>query len=269
LEFKVIRNIKAFFGGGAIGVLGGLVGLGGAEFRLPLLITIFSFTALSAVILNKAMSLIVVGFSLVFRSSEISFALLMQHSDIIFSMLLGSVIGAWFGAGIAVKLKSEMLYKVIGFLLLFIALVLVYEHYILVNTGALFENNTMVLLSGVIVGCGIGVVAAILGVAGGELYIPAIILIYGVDIKLAGSLSLAISLPTMLVAFFRYSQDESFKILFANKVFILVMGLGSIVGAFCGAMLLGVVSNDILIPLLCMILLLSSHKMYKHKEVQR
>ena len=193
------------------------MGLGGAEFRLPLLITIFSFTAISAVILNKAMSLIVVGFSLVFRSSEISFALLFEHSDIIFSMLLGSVIGAWFGATVAVKLKSEILYKVIGFLLLFIASVLVYEHYFLSNNGALFENNTMVLLSGVIVGCGIGVVAAILGVAGGELYIPAIILIYGVDIKLAGSLSLAISLPTMVVAFFRYSQDESFKILFSNS----------------------------------------------------
>lgn len=265
----MIRDIKAFFGGGAIGILGGLVGLGGAEFRLPLLITIFSFTAISAVILNKAMSLIVVGFSLVFRSSEISFALLFEHSDIIFSMLLGSVIGAWFGATAAVKIKSEILYKVIGFLLLFIAFVLVYEHYFLSNNGALFENNTMVLLSGVIVGCGIGVVAAILGVAGGELYIPAIILIYGVDIKLAGSLSLAISLPTMVVAFFRYSQDESFKIIFSNKTFILIMGLGSIVGAYLGALLLGIISNNILIPLLCTILLISSYKMYKHKEVHK
>ena len=261
----MIRNIKAFFGGGAIGILGGLVGLGGAEFRLPLLIAIFGFTALSAVILNKAMSLIVVAFSLIFRSSEISFALLFQHSDIILSMLLGSVIGAWFGAGIAVKLKSEILYKVIGSLLLFIALVLVYEHYFLQNTGALFQNNVMVLLSGVIVGFGIGIVAAILGVAGGELYIPAIILIYGVDIKLAGSLSLAISLPTMLVAFFRYSKDESFKILFSNKSFVLIMGLGSIVGAFLGALLLGIVSNTILIPILCTILLISSYKMYTHR----
>lgn len=40
--------------------LGGLIGLGGAEFRLPLLIGVFGFLALQAVILNKAMSLIVV-----------------------------------------------------------------------------------------------------------------------------------------------------------------------------------------------------------------
>jgi hypothetical protein len=40
------------------------------------------------------------------------------------------------------------------------------------------------------------VVAAIMGVAGGELLIPTIVLLYGIDIKRAGSLSLAISLPT-------------------------------------------------------------------------
>jgi hypothetical protein len=46
----------AFAGGAAVGALGGLIGLGGAEFRLPLLIGLFRFPALEAVILNKAPS---------------------------------------------------------------------------------------------------------------------------------------------------------------------------------------------------------------------
>ena len=50
----------AFVAGAAVGVLGGLIGLGGAEFRLPLLIGVFGFAALAAVIMKKAMSLIVV-----------------------------------------------------------------------------------------------------------------------------------------------------------------------------------------------------------------
>lgn len=50
----------AFVTGAGVGVLGGMIGLGGAEFRLPLLIGVFGFLALQAVILNKAMSLIVV-----------------------------------------------------------------------------------------------------------------------------------------------------------------------------------------------------------------
>jgi len=36
------------------------------------------------------------------------------------------------------------------------------------------------------------------------LLIPTIVLFYGTDIKIAGSLSLLVSLPTMLVAFARY-----------------------------------------------------------------
>jgi uncharacterized membrane protein YfcA len=46
--------------GAGIGVLGGLIGLGGAEFRLPLLIALFGFAALQAVIENTALSLVVV-----------------------------------------------------------------------------------------------------------------------------------------------------------------------------------------------------------------
>ena len=42
-----------FTTGAAIGVLGGLIGLGGAEFWLPLLIGVFGFAALAAVILKS------------------------------------------------------------------------------------------------------------------------------------------------------------------------------------------------------------------------
>jgi hypothetical protein len=52
------RSLPAAFGAGAgVGVLGGLISLGGAEFRLPPLIGVFGFLALQAVIMNKAMSL--------------------------------------------------------------------------------------------------------------------------------------------------------------------------------------------------------------------
>ena len=59
------RNKWAAAGAGAaVGLLGGMIGLGGAEFRLPLLIGLFGFLALEAVILNKAMSLLVVATAL-------------------------------------------------------------------------------------------------------------------------------------------------------------------------------------------------------------
>lgn len=51
---------RAFLWGGAIGTLGGLIGLGGAEFRLPVLVGRFRFKSLDAVVMNKAISLVVI-----------------------------------------------------------------------------------------------------------------------------------------------------------------------------------------------------------------
>jgi uncharacterized membrane protein YfcA len=57
--------------GAVVGLLGGVIGLGGAEFRLPLPIGIFDFASLDAVILNKATSLIVVATALPFRAGTV------------------------------------------------------------------------------------------------------------------------------------------------------------------------------------------------------
>jgi hypothetical protein len=48
----VRREVRAAAAGASVGVLGGTIGLGGAEFRLPLLIGVFGFAALQAVVLN-------------------------------------------------------------------------------------------------------------------------------------------------------------------------------------------------------------------------
>jgi uncharacterized protein len=47
------RLLASALVGFPVGTLGGLIGLGGAEFRLPLLIILFGFEAIEAVILNK------------------------------------------------------------------------------------------------------------------------------------------------------------------------------------------------------------------------
>src|ERR1700730_17184964 len=258
------RSMPTAFGGGAIiGALGGLIGLGGAEFRLPLLLGAFRFAALHAVILNKAMSLVVVASALPFRAAAVPFASVAANRPIIVNLLAGSLLGAWFGAGWATRLASQALYRVIAVLLLAIACVLVLGHD-MAASGAILTGAPQ-MAAGVAAGCVIGIVAALLGVAGGDLLIPTLVLLFGADIKLAGSLSLAVSLPTMLVGFARYSRDDSFSVLRRNRVFLLVMAGGSIVGTFVGARLLGLVPSYILLPVLAVLLRISAVKVWRHQ----
>lgn len=186
--------MAAFVSGTAIGLLGGLIGLGGAEFRLPSLITVFGFVALEAVILNKAMSLIVVAFSLVFRSVSVPLDAVLAHAPIVLTLLAGSLLGAWLGADVATRLSTRALYRVIALLLLGIAVVLLIAHDPSTDSRPLLSGLSQILV-GVGAGFLIGVVASLLGVAVGELLIPTLVLLFGVEIKLAGSLSLAVSLP--------------------------------------------------------------------------
>jgi len=152
-------------------VLGGTIGLGGAEFRLPLLIGVFGFVALQAVIMNKAMSLMSVRTALSARLFSVQWSDVAPHWFVAANLLAGSLVWAWDGVVWATRMRSAIQYRVLAVLLVAIADVL------------------------------IGVLAALMGAAGGELLIPTIVLLYGVDFKIAGSLSLAVSLPTMLVAF--------------------------------------------------------------------
>jgi uncharacterized membrane protein YfcA len=259
---RTVRSLPAAFTAGAgVGILGGLVGLGGAEFRLPLLIGLFGFLALQAVIMNKAMSLIVVLIALPARLVAVPLDILVGYWFIVVNLLTGSLIGAWMGATWATRMRSATLYRVLAVLLVLIAVALAMSHF--GNLDPLILNPVLRTALGILAGAGIGVVAALMGVAGGELLIPTIVLLFAVDIKIAGSLSLAISLPTMLVAFARYSRDRSFEVLRANKDFVLTMAAGSVIGTLLGGLLLGVVPEAVIIPLLVSLLLASSVKVWR------
>jgi uncharacterized protein len=117
-------------------------------------------------------------------------------------------------------------------LLLGIAIVLLLAHHTVAASQPLLSGALQTLAG---VGAGF-----IIGVAGGELLIPTVVLLFGVDIKLAGSLSLAMSLPTMIAGFTRYSRDRSFAVLGKHPRFAVTMALArssalSSAGCFWGS----------------------------------
>jgi uncharacterized membrane protein YfcA len=150
----------ALAGGSAIGTLGGLIGLGGAEFRLPLLIGLFRFPPLEAIILNKAMSLIVVASALVFRTRVVSLAVVASHLDVVANLLAGSLIGDWLGAGWATRMRTTTLYKVIAMLLVAIAAVLAFGHQDVAVRREVIDGWAL-CFAGAFAGLAIGMVASL------------------------------------------------------------------------------------------------------------
>jgi uncharacterized membrane protein YfcA len=171
------RSLWAALAAGAgVGLLGGLIGLGGAEFRLPLLIGLFGFAALQAVIMNKAMSLIMVVTALPARLVSVPFDTVSGYWFVVVNLLAGSLIGAWMGATWATRMRSATLYRVLAALLVLIAIALAWNHF--GDLNPIFLDPIPRTLLGLAAGVGIGMVAALMGVARGELLIPVIVLLF-------------------------------------------------------------------------------------------
>src|SRR5829696_6387516 len=83
--------VAALLWGAPIGLLGGLIGLGGAEFRLPVLAGVFGYSARRAVALNIAISLITVVSALLIRGGTLSLAPLLGLLPVIVAMIVGVV----------------------------------------------------------------------------------------------------------------------------------------------------------------------------------
>ncbi|MFZ2889861.1 sulfite exporter TauE/SafE family protein [Sulfuricurvum sp.] len=251
--------IKPFFYGALIGILGGLMGLGGAEFRLPVLTFIFDFATLHAVVINLIISWVTVISSLIFRWE--SWSAVEPYLPIILTLLSGSLIGASIGASLASKIDEKRLDRIVAILLGILALVMITET--LIHFDPLRLNLISMTLLGFSAGIIIGLFSSMLGVAGGELIIPTIALLYGVDIKIAGTLSLMVSLPTIMVGLYRYKNRAPFTIVKPNLSLIASMAGGSVLGAWIGKSMLGLFSSGHLQLFLAFILSLSAIKLYK------
>lgn len=255
--------VKGFFISGIISILTGLIGLGGTEFRLTLLKTNFKFEIFKLIILNKVTSLLVVIFALFFRTNEIPLEVLFENKIIILNILIGTLVGTWISVDYVKSINKDLLKDIVFVFLLFIPVILIYKHYFLDTTNInIIENYYTKFLIGILAGFIIGIFTSLLGFLGGEFLIPTIVILYGVDIKLAGSLSLVISIPTITVGLIRYSKHQSLIVLKEEKKLFIALIVGSIIGTIIGALLLGVVSVNIIILILVTILLIFAYKIH-------
>lgn len=252
-----------------IGVLGGLIGLGGAEFRLPVLAGPLGYPARQAVPLNLAVSLITVTTALLIRGRTLTYAGLVPYLPAIAALIIGAVTMAFVGATLAARISAAQLERAILVLLLAIGIALIIEGFLPASIPALVPADvTYQIAAGLLFGLAIGLVSSLLGVAGGEVIIPTLVLAYGMDVKAAGTASLLISLPTIVTGLIRYAKQGAFADGQALRQTVAPMGVGSVIGAIAGGLLVGIVPASLLKIGLGIILIVSAYHIFGHSKAR-
>lgn len=265
--YPIRRPLAAAFAGAAVAMLGGLIGLGGAEFRLPILIAIFALYPHRAVRINLLISLATLAMSAVARFGFLHTVSLADHSVEIFGMLAGGIIAAWFGAALLSRIPQTRIVGVIAVLLLTTAGLLAAET-VFSGTAwtALAHDSPWRGAVAVIAGLLVGAVSSLLGVAGGEFIIPLLIFIFGADIRTAGTASVLISIPVVITGVARHWLTGHYRSPSMFQNLILPMALGSLVGAVAGGYLAAWAPADALRVVLAAILAVSALKLWTKRS---
>jgi uncharacterized membrane protein YfcA len=244
-----------------IGGLAGLIGLGGGEFRLPVLMHAIGFDAKSAVPVNLMVSLATLTFALVARSATISPLDVLPHGPAVIGLVAGGMVSAFFGAGLVRALSGSRLVQVIGLLLAALGgLLLVEVIWPFQGIGLLPADAWLHLAVGAAFGVGIGLVSSLLGVAGGELLIPTLMFVFGADIRTAGSASILISLCLISSGLLRHWRLGTLPRGRGVHRMVTAMSVGSIIGAGLGGLAVAAAPVDALKLLLGTVLIAAAVK---------
>jgi uncharacterized membrane protein YfcA len=252
---------RAFFWSVPIGGLAGLIGLGGGEFRLPVLTQFIGFPARAAIPLNLLISLVTLSFALAARNHAVPVSGVMAHVPEMAGLTVGGLFSAIYGTRLVLRISYRRLTIAMATLFAALGLLLLIEAFVPFDNGTLGAESVLVrALTGVLIGLAVGVVSSMLGVAGGELLIPALVFVFGADIRVAGSGSLIISFAIVATGVWRYHRVGALPMTGGPRRIAMSMSAGSLIGAALGGLAVAVAPTEFLKVVLGSVLLLAAVK---------
>jgi uncharacterized membrane protein YfcA len=243
-----------FICGILIGAAAGMIGVGGGEFRIPVLLHVLRLPVRIAAGANTIIGLAVVVLGSIRRLPQHEW----QSGDGTLAgvMVVASLIGAWFGSRMANRVPLTPLKIFVTVYLTIVGIWMIVEAFLHADYALIDPSRNTRLFLGAVVGLAIAAVSGSLGVAGGEMRIPALMYLFAMPIKQAGTISLVVSIPTVAASAVVYRSMGHIP----NRVLAVacIMGAGSLIGVLAGAALLPYVDKHVLKGILGAILLLAT-----------
>ena len=234
----------------AAGFIAGLFGVGGGIFIAPGLMLLGGYRQRVAHGTSLATS------ALFAAAGVVAYAL----NDAL-DVLAASLIFAGSGLGVLAGVELLNRVRVRTLQVAFVVLLAVTAGRMLAGSAeATGELSLTVAVAFGLVGCGVlvGLVAGLMGVGGGVIVVPALVLLFGLGDVTAKGTSLLVVLPTAVVGTLRNMRNDNVDLRCA-----LVTGAGGMLSAFGGGLLAGVLSPAVSSALFAGLLVLIALRMIR------
>ena len=213
-----------------IGLLSGFTGVGGGEYRAPVLLALLGRVRWT-IAANLFIGLSVGLFNVIFRQA---WTLPVEYLGLALLFVPSSLPGAYIGARITKRLSTSVLKGLLAGILIATGLRLILFE---VRTGGSLSFDLPSIVLALVLGFALGIVSGLLGVAGGEYRIPALIFLFGVPTVFAGTISSLASIPVQLTGWLEHRKlghggPTTFRL-------GAVMGIASLIGVALGVVFLG------------------------------
>jgi len=205
-ERLVTRNRVVASGGygSFTGLLAGIIGLGGAEERIPFLLYYLRLPLEDMLVANLLISFATSGMNFAVRINGGIWSL--NAAYVSAAMIVGSIPGAYAGVLLSHRASKRTLKRFIALLLSFVIARAIYGLIFIPAGSGQDTLSTLDVIVSVIGGLGVGIISGSVGVAGGEYRIPVLTYLIGLPIKIAGTTSQLVSLPTIAIAVWRHRR---------------------------------------------------------------
>lgn len=193
------RQLRVAAVGGVAGLMAGFFGIGGGAVLVPGMVLLLGYTqhaahatSLAAIVLTATAAAL--GFA---SGGEVDMLAAL-------GVVVGALPGAYLGAAVMHRVSDARLRQGFAVLLLLVAVRLAFP----TGTASPVADLPLSVETVALVGLGlaVGVLSAVMGVGGGVLLVPGLILLFGFAVHTAEGTSLVVIVPTAVMGAWRHSR---------------------------------------------------------------